>query len=137
MAGYPRPNFAERQEHPYHDWISGVPDGPGGGGARRGVVRKVAASADAASSLPIVQVLIPADFHGLSAITTHVLSYTWGDIHAGLDGIAIDLPALNVKPTHGDYVPKTNPVSVLAAWYAGVFGLFTFAFQMVIMLAAE
>ena len=26
-------------------------------------------------------------------------------MHAGLDGIAIDLPALNVKPTHGEYVP--------------------------------
>ena len=26
-------------------------------------------------------------------------------MHAGLDGIAIDLPALNLKPTHGDYIP--------------------------------
>ena len=26
-------------------------------------------------------------------------------MHAGLDGIAIDLPALNLKPTHGDVIP--------------------------------
>jgi short-chain fatty acids transporter len=34
------------------------------------------------------------------------------------------------------FAPNANPVSILAAWYAGVFGLFTFAFQMVIMLVA-
>ncbi|MDP9049195.1 MAG: TIGR00366 family protein [Acidobacteriota bacterium] len=34
------------------------------------------------------------------------------------------------------FAPNATPVSVLAAWYAGVFGLFTFAFQMVIMLVA-
>ena len=32
-------------------------------------------------------------------------SYSWENMHAGLDGIAIDLPALNVKPTHGEYIP--------------------------------
>ena len=32
--------------------------------------------------------------------------------------------------------PNATPVSIVAAWYAGVFGLFTFAFQMVIMLVA-
>ena len=54
--------------------------------------------------------MIPADFRGLSATTTHVPSYTWDDIDAGLDGIAIDLPALNVKPTHGEYVPMNIEV---------------------------
>ena len=33
------------------------------------------------------------------------LAYGWENIHAGLDGIAIDLPALNLKPTHGEYIP--------------------------------
>ncbi len=52
--------------------------------------------------MPIVHILIPADFRGLPATTTHVPSYTWDNMDAGLDGIAIDLPALNIKPTHGD-----------------------------------
>ena len=43
-----------------------------------------------------------ADFRGLPSDDDYVPSYTWDDIDAGLDGIAIDLPALNVKPTHGD-----------------------------------
>ncbi|MGA9668808.1 MAG: LamG domain-containing protein, partial [Terracidiphilus sp.] len=63
-----------------------------------------------ASTLPIVHILIPADFRGLPATTTHVPSYTWDDMYAGLDGIAIDLPALHIKPTHGDYVPMNIAV---------------------------
>jgi len=31
-------------------------------------------------------------------------------MYAGLDGIAIDLPALHVKPTHGEYVPMNIEV---------------------------
>jgi Concanavalin A-like lectin/glucanases superfamily len=94
--------------------ISGVPGGAvsGGGGGRRAGARTGGqpVATDAAANLPIVHVLIPADFRGLSATTTHVPSYTWDDIHAGLDGIAIDLPALNVKPTHGEYVPMNIEV---------------------------
>jgi hypothetical protein len=30
---------------------------------------------------------------------------SWQNIDGGLDGIAIDLPALHIKPTHGDYIP--------------------------------
>ena len=40
--------------------------------------------------LPIFQILIPA---------------TWDDSFGGLDGIAVDLPALQVQPTHGDVFP--------------------------------
>lgn len=40
-------------------------------------------------SLPLVHILIPAQ--------------GWQNTNDGLDGIAIDLPALAVKPTHGDY----------------------------------
>lgn len=32
--------------------------------------------------------------------------------------------------------PNATPTTIVAAWYAGIFGLFTFAFQMVIMLVA-
>jgi short-chain fatty acids transporter len=34
------------------------------------------------------------------------------------------------------FAPNATPTSVVAAWYAGVFTIFTFAFQMVIMLVA-
>ncbi|HSS20482.1 MAG TPA: LamG-like jellyroll fold domain-containing protein [Pyrinomonadaceae bacterium] len=44
-----------------------------------------------ATALPLVHVLIPAA--------------GWQNISDGLDGIAIDLPPLAVKPTHGEYFP--------------------------------
>ena len=95
--------------------ILGMPGGVGGGGGggRRGGAGarpRAAGGGETASSMPIVHVIIPADFRGLPATTTHVPSYTWDDIDAGLDGIAIDLPALNVKPTHGEYVPMNIEV---------------------------
>jgi short-chain fatty acids transporter len=34
------------------------------------------------------------------------------------------------------FAPNATPVSIAAAWYGGVFAIFTFAFQMVIMLVA-
>jgi hypothetical protein len=49
------------------------------------------AKAPASGALPIVHVLIPGD--------------GWQKTVDGLDGIAIDLPALQVKPTHGQYFP--------------------------------
>ncbi len=42
-------------------------------------------------ALPVVHILIPAA--------------GWQNISDGLDGIAIDLPSLHVKPTHGEYFP--------------------------------
>jgi hypothetical protein len=77
----------------------------GGRGRSAGLSRRASGGNANEPGLPIVHILIPADLRGLPAITTHVPSYTWDNIYAGLDGIAIDLPALNVKPTHGDYVP--------------------------------
>ena len=35
-------------------------------------------------------------------------AYTWENMTGGLDGIAIDLPALNVKPTHGALLPAAT-----------------------------
>ena len=92
--------------------IIGMPGGAGGGGGGRLAAARAKAPRGKGSEpgLPIVHILIPADFRGLPAETTHVPSYTWDDIYAGLDGIAIDLPALNVKPTHGDYVPMNIEV---------------------------
>src|ERR1700719_126908 len=34
------------------------------------------------------------------------------------------------------FAPNATPTSTIGAWYAGVFNIFTFAFQMVIMLVA-
>ncbi|HEV7684126.1 MAG TPA: hypothetical protein VGO68_18490, partial [Pyrinomonadaceae bacterium] len=42
-------------------------------------------------SLPLVHIIIPAE--------------AWENISDGLNGLAIDLPPLRVKPTHGEYFP--------------------------------
>ena len=77
---------------------AGVRGRPGAGGE--------AVSGDTnASGMPIIHIIIPADFRGMPGGAARASSYTWDDISAGLDGIAIDLPALNLKPTHGEYVP--------------------------------
>jgi hypothetical protein len=56
--------------------------------------------------LPIVHVLIPADLRlARPARAVGHFSYGWENLDAGLDGIAIDLPALHVKPTHGTLFP--------------------------------
>jgi hypothetical protein len=67
-----------------------------------------AASAQEAS-LPIVHIIIPADFRDIPN-DGKGSSYGWQNMHAGLDGIAIDLPALNLKPTHGDVIPMNIQV---------------------------
>ena len=58
------------------------------------------------NALPIVHVLIPFDFRvKRPEWSTSSYSYTWENIYGGLDGIAIDLPAMDLKPTHGEYFP--------------------------------
>jgi hypothetical protein len=76
-----------------------------GGGARRAPRAPKPSSEPAPATLPIVHILVPADFRGIQADEGHGTSYSWENMHAGLDGIAIDLPALNLKPTHGEYIP--------------------------------
>lgn len=46
--------------------------------------------ATTASAMPLVHILIP---------------NTWDSIRDGLDGIAVDLPALPTRPTHGELLP--------------------------------
>jgi hypothetical protein len=48
-------------------------------------------STQSTGTLPLVHVLIPSE--------------GWQNLSDGLDGIAIDLPPFNVKPTHGAYFP--------------------------------
>ena len=75
----------------------------GGGRTAIGAGKKTAENSG--HSLPLVHILIPSDFRELQADEGHGTSYSWENMHAGLDGIAIDLPALNLKPTHGEYIP--------------------------------
>lgn len=89
--------------------------GPGGGGAARpgrGGRSRAAAQSEGMrqANLPIVHILIPADFRDSQSVVGHGGSYGWENMHAGLDGIAIDLPALNLKPTHGDVIPMNVQV---------------------------
>ena len=63
------------------------------------------ADAQKPTSLPIVHIIIPGDYRDIQASVGHGGTYGWENMHAGLDGIAIDLPALNLKPTHGDAIP--------------------------------
>ena len=56
------------------------------------------------ASLPFVHIIIPADLRGVQG-AGHGGTYGWENMRAGLDGIAIDLPALQLKPTHGDLIP--------------------------------
>jgi hypothetical protein len=54
--------------------------------------------------LPIVHVLIPTDYRDTGGPGRSTFSYTWTNLPGALDGIALDLPALSVEPTHGDFV---------------------------------
>ncbi len=66
-------------------------------GEPAGAVPSAATVMPGAHSLPVVNILIP-NAGGDPA-------YKLDAVDGGLDGIAIDLPALNVKPTHGDLFP--------------------------------
>lgn len=78
---------------------------PGVGGQRtRGPAAAGSGTDQGPRPMPIVHVIIPADFRGVQS-PGHGSAYGWENMHAGLDGIAIDLPALHVRPTHGELVP--------------------------------
>jgi len=63
------------------------------------------------ATLPIVHVLVPSDFRDVNIDARRTdFSYTWANMPGGLDGIAIDLPALDAKPTHGDLIPMNVQV---------------------------
>jgi catechol 2,3-dioxygenase-like lactoylglutathione lyase family enzyme len=58
------------------------------------------------TSLPLVHVLIPHDARSeFGAASDLDSAYTWDKINGGLDGIAIDLPALKLKPANGNLIP--------------------------------
>jgi hypothetical protein len=56
--------------------------------------------------MPPTHVLIPADFRDLNLGGQRAtFSYGWTNMPGGLDGIALDLPAFQLDPTQGGYIP--------------------------------
>lgn len=81
---------------------SGVKAAVGAGAAGGG-----AAVVRATGLAPIVHILIPASFGDAAADqpVARAWDYGWQNIHDGLDGIAIDLPAMNVTADREGLVP--------------------------------
>ena len=59
----------------------------------------------AGRSQPLVHILIPSDFRDGHGGAPAKFSYTWEYMDAGLDGIALDIPALKVKPLKDGLFP--------------------------------
>jgi hypothetical protein len=59
--------------------------------------------------MPIVHILFPAEFRDEGPRTNRGgyagFHYELVNLNLGLDGIAIDIPGLKVRPTHGEYFP--------------------------------
>jgi hypothetical protein len=75
-----------------------------GVGARRGN-REDALQQSAQAGLPIVHILVPADFRNETVEFGHGFSYGWENMDGGLDGIALDLPALSLKANPDGLIP--------------------------------
>ncbi len=60
---------------------------------------------EVSTGLPIVHILVPADFRSQMVADGHGFSYSWENIDAGLDGIAIDLPALKIQSNADGVIP--------------------------------
>lgn len=57
-------------------------------------------------SMPLVHVLIPADFRAVRTGNAPArFDYGWANMRDGLDGLELLLPALNVAPTSGGLIP--------------------------------
>jgi len=68
--------------------------------------RPPASAPATAAGLPLVHIIVPADFRDADpGVRRGTATYSWMNLPGGLDGIAIDLPALSVAPTHGSYYP--------------------------------
>ncbi len=60
---------------------------------------------DRQTGLPIVHILVPADFRAQMVDVGHGTSYGWENMDGGLDGIALDLPALKIQPNADGVIP--------------------------------
>lgn len=63
------------------------------------------AAASVGPNLPIVHILIPADFRNGRGGAPSKFGYGWQNMDAGLDGIALDLPALKATPLKNGLIP--------------------------------
>ncbi|WP_068081184.1 LamG-like jellyroll fold domain-containing protein [Novosphingobium rosa] len=81
---------------------SGVKAAVGAGAA--GASGKARRNAD---DLPLVHVLIPSNFGDAPADRplARAWNYGWENVHDGLDGIALDLPAMDAKPNAQGLIP--------------------------------
>lgn len=57
------------------------------------------------AGLPLVHILVPADFRNETTEFGHGFSYGWENMDGGLDGIALDLPALKLAPNADGLIP--------------------------------
>ncbi|HBN52916.1 MAG TPA: hypothetical protein DD456_02415 [Stenotrophomonas sp.] len=76
--------------------------------------RKRAAGSLPAHPQPIVHVLVPSGVGDAPAAQPLIRSwaYSWENMHDGLDGIAIDLPALDLPATHDGPDGKVIPLDI-------------------------
>src|SRR4051794_26315877 len=60
-----------------------------------------------AAGAPIVHILVPSGFSDAlpARAPSRAWNYGWENVHDGLDGIAIDIPALKVKPNADGLIP--------------------------------
>ncbi|CAN5419332.1 hypothetical protein BH10PSE1_BH10PSE1_07900 [soil metagenome] len=66
---------------------------------------KAARLAAAAATMPLVHILIPADFRDVTPGGPPArFDYGWGNMRDGLDGFVIQIPALTATPTHDDLI---------------------------------
>ncbi|MEA5668344.1 LamG-like jellyroll fold domain-containing protein, partial [Stenotrophomonas sp. MH1] len=82
---------------------------PKGAGAR-----KRGADTLPSASAPIVHVLIPSGVGDAPAAQPLIRSwaYSWENMHDGLDGVAIDIPALDLPATHDGPDGKVIPLNI-------------------------
>jgi hypothetical protein len=59
--------------------------------------------------MSIVHILIPSDFRDIQRAHSRG-TQDWENMNAGLNRIAIELPAMHFKPTHGEYLPMNVQV---------------------------
>ncbi|WP_369062092.1 LamG-like jellyroll fold domain-containing protein [Caulobacter sp. 73W] len=74
----------------------GAPSAPGRSG--EGAPSVAAAASEGGAFSPIVHVLVPSRFDASAAAqpVSRSWNYGWQNMHSGLDGVALDLPALNM-----------------------------------------
>jgi hypothetical protein len=71
-----------------------------------GAPREAKPTAAATASMPLVHVLIPADFRNVRPGGEPArFDYGWANMRDGLDGFVLQIPALDATPTHDGLIP--------------------------------